>query len=459
MPLADIFGKTRHLRPLGTAIRSSAIGILLAVVAVRALTAGEPNRSPVAEYAPPNIVLIISDDHSWTDYSFLGHPHVRTPNLDRLAAESLTFTRGYVPSSLCCPSLASIITGLYPHQHRITSNDPPMPPGMVGREFYDTPEYRAGREVMNRHLEAVPTLPRLLAKANYASLQTGKWWQGDYRRGGFSQGMTRGERYGDDGIRIGRRTMQPIYDFIAETRRDGQPFFVWYAPMMPHQAHNPPPRFLEHYADVAPSLHVARYWGMVEWFDDTVGRLLDHLDDEGLAEDTIVVYVADNGYITDPDTGQPTDKSKQSPYDGGLRTPLMIRWPARVSPHRSEALAMSIDIVPTLLAAVGIEATPQMQGVNLLDKKPVGARDAVFGACFTHESRDLDDAAASVRWRWMVEADWKLILPDPQNEPEGAVELYNLADDPHEERNLADEHAERVEPMREEIDRWWKAGR
>ncbi|MFZ4593315.1 MAG: sulfatase-like hydrolase/transferase, partial [Verrucomicrobiaceae bacterium] len=73
----------------------------------------------------PNIVMIISDDQAWTDYGFMGHPHIATPNLDELSKESLTFTRGYVPSSLCCPSLATMITGLYPHQSKITSNDPP----------------------------------------------------------------------------------------------------------------------------------------------------------------------------------------------------------------------------------------------------------------------------------------------------------------------------------------------
>jgi uncharacterized sulfatase len=248
----------------------------------------------------PNIVLIISDDHAWTDYSFMGHPHIRTPNIDRLAAESLTFSRGYVPSSLCCPSLASIITGLYPHQHRITSNDPPMPAGMTGREFWKSTEYRQGREVMNRQLEAVPTLPRLLAAVNYLSLQTGKWWQGNYRRGGFTHGMTEGERHGDAGTQIGRKTMQPIFNFIAEARRDERPFFVWYAPMMPHQVHNPPQRLLKKYESIAPTLHVAKYWGMVEWFDETVGSLLKHLEQQGLAENTIVVYLADNGWITDP---------------------------------------------------------------------------------------------------------------------------------------------------------------
>src|SRR6476469_6857655 len=86
----------------------------------------------------PNIVLIISDDQAWTDYSFMGHPHIRTPNIDKLASQSLTFKRGYDASSLCCPSLASIITGLYPHEHKVTSNDPPTPAGSKkGEPAYD----------------------------------------------------------------------------------------------------------------------------------------------------------------------------------------------------------------------------------------------------------------------------------------------------------------------------------
>src|SRR5919109_394732 len=86
-----------------------------------------------AQAGPPNVVMIIGDDQGWTDYGFMGHPHVKTPHLDRLASEGLLFKRGYVPSSLCRPSLATMITGLYPHQHRLTSNDPPWPRGMEGK--------------------------------------------------------------------------------------------------------------------------------------------------------------------------------------------------------------------------------------------------------------------------------------------------------------------------------------
>src|SRR6187401_1845583 len=107
--------------------------------------------------APPNVVMIVSDDHAWTDYGFMSHPHIQTPHLDRLARESLTFRRGYVPSSLCCPSLASLITGRYPHEHRVTSNDPPRPEGMKTAEFQASAAFREGRERMTQHLNEWPT--------------------------------------------------------------------------------------------------------------------------------------------------------------------------------------------------------------------------------------------------------------------------------------------------------------
>ena len=162
-------------------IRTYALSVLVVVVLGRlAFSVGAATPNEIGTVAsPPNIVLIISDDQGWGDFSFMGHPHIKTPNLDRLASESLTFTHGYVPSSLCCPSLASIITGLYPHQHKVTSNDPIGPKGMKPAEFRKSAAFQEGREIMNRHLEAVPTLPRLLAEDGYVSLQTGKWWQGN----------------------------------------------------------------------------------------------------------------------------------------------------------------------------------------------------------------------------------------------------------------------------------------
>ena len=407
--------------------------------------------------APPNIVMIVSDDHHWGDYSFMGHPHIKTPHLDKLASQSLTFTRGYVPASLCCPSLASMISGLYPHQHKVTSNDPPMAPGMKGAEFHKSKQFADGRELMSQFIETVPTLPRELGRQGYLSLQTGKWWQKHFSRGGFTHGMTQGGRHGDAGLDIGRKTMQPIYDFIATAKQQNKPFFVWYAPLLPHDPHTPPQRLLDKYKDKTPSLPVAKYWAMVDWFDETCGQLLAHLDEQKLTENTIVVYVTDNGWITNPATGRYAEKSKQSQYDGGLRTPIMVRWPGKVKPQKSPHLATSLDLMPTLLAAAGLKPTPQMPGLNLLDEQAVAARKAVYGECFTHNFVDMQNPASSLKWRWMIEGDWKLIVPEKRNQPNDVVELYDLAKDPHEEKNLAGKELDKVASLTKALDAWWPA--
>ncbi len=410
--------------------------------------------------SPPNIVLIVSDDQAWTDYSFMGHPQVKTPNIDRLAAQSLTFKRGYVPSSLCCPSLASILTGRYPRQHGITGNDPPMPQGMEKNAARKSEEFLKGREQMNIFIERLPTLPRVLGDRGYLSLQTGKWWQGNFRRGGFTHGMTdgdpeRGGRHGDDGLQIGRKTMQPIYDFVETATKEQKPFFIWYAPMMPHLPHNPPERLLAKYRDKAPSLHIAKYWATIEWFDETCGELLNYLDKNGLTENTIVAYVTDNGYIQTPDKTDYAPKSKQSQYDGGLRTPIMIRWPGNVKPQQSSALASSLDLMPTLLKATGMKPPLDLPGIDLLDKSAVKKRDMVFGECFTHDIVDLAYPAKSLRYRWCIEGDWKLIVPNKINEPDQPVELYNLAKDPFEERNLAKNETRRVRRLEQKLNAEW----
>jgi len=405
----------------------------------------------------PNILFILTDDQGWATLGCYGSKKVPTPNLDRLASESLTFRRGYVTSSLCCPSLATIITGLYPHQHKVTSNDPPLVPGAGKKKGQAKgPEFEAGREVMSKHLEDAGTLPKMLAQKGYLSLQTGKWWQKHYSRGGFTHGMTEGGRHGDAGLDIGRKTMQPIYDFISEAKKQQKPFLVWYAPMMPHDPHTPPQRLLDKYKDKAPNEHVAKYWAMVDWFDETCGALVKHIDDNGMKENTIFVYVSDNGWITNPKTGRYADKSKQSQYDGGLRSPIMIRWPGKVQPKMSDELAQSIDLAPTLLKAAGLEPTKAMPGINLLDEAAVTARKTIYGECFTHNFVDLNIPASSLKWRWIVDGHDKLIIPNKTNQPDDAVELYDLKTDPTEEKNLATENADKVKALSAKLDAWWK---
>ena len=432
--------------------------------------------------ASPNIVLILSDDQHWGDYGCMGHPHLRTPALDRLARESLVFPRGYVPSSLCCPSLASLITGRYPHEHLVVGNDPPEPAGLSRQSPAGMAAFERGREQMTRHLEAWPTLPLLLGKHGYRSLQTGKWWQGDFRRGGFDEGMTTGKRHGDKGLAIGRTTMQPIYDFVRGCRTKGTPFFVWYAPLLPHDPHDPPQELVEHYASKTDSIHVARYWGNVERFDRTVGELMEFLDAEKLSADTLVFYVCDNGWIQDPARPRFAPRSKTSPSEGGLRTPIMLRQPGTIPPRRSDALASSLDFMPTVLAACGIDAPADLPGVNLLDEQAVAARTQLFGECYTHTLLDIDNPARSLLWRWTAWSGdsghlWKLIEPvtaqgrgpgpfpkwegryeDPEAQDryeQGHVELYDLADDPAETTDLSAEEPQAVDRLRASLDAWW----
>ncbi|MEY2612814.1 MAG: Arylsulfatase precursor [Planctomycetota bacterium] len=405
---------------------------------------------------PPNVVLIVSDDQAYGDYSFMGHPHIKTPNIDRLALESLTFRRGYVPSSLCCPSLATILTGRYPHQHKITSNDPPLVPGLQGKAYQESEMFRAGRQRMNEHMAQVPTLPRILKEHGYVTMQTGKFWQGHYSNGGFTHGMTRGDRHGDDGLSIGRQTLKPINDFIDMATEQKQPWMVWYAPLLPHDPHNPPAKYLERMRPLAPSETVAKYWAMVEWFDATVGELMQSVESRGLSQNTIFVYVTDNGWIQDPEKPRYAPKSKQSPYEGGVRTPMMIRWPGKIQPTDSPEFAHSIDIVPTLLKALEIPLPAGLPGIDLLNEQARKDRKIVFGECFTHNANDLDDPKANLRWRWAVQGQWKLIVPNQAIERDGKNELYDLVADPLETKNLVLTHPEIERDLLSQLDAWWK---
>ena len=435
---------------------------------------------PGAPDTKPNIVLIISDDQTWTDFGFMGHDVIQTPHIDALARQGAAFTRGYVPTALCRPSLATIVTGLHAHQHGITGNDPAIATNAQGPAYWEEPLYRELNAQLQARIEQVPTLPRLLGEQGYVSHQSGKWWEGSYRRGGFTLGMThgdpdRGGRHGDEGLTIGRTGLQPIFDFIDGAGE--QPFFVWYAPFLPHWPHDPPARLLEKYLAPERPIELSRYYAMCEWFDETVGELLGHLDEKGHRQDTLVVFVTDNGWIQrTPKTEVPpgwelafAPRSKQSPYDGGTRTPVILRWPGVIEPARYETPVSSIDLAPTILAATGTAVPPGMTGVNLLDivRGASIGREAIFGEGFAHDIADIDDAQKSLLYRWCIEGRFKLLLTDdgqvgryqvvhPQTQQ--PVELYDLQADPFETRNLAEEHPEVVARLSRRIADWWRLG-
>ncbi len=423
------------------------------------------------EPAPPNIILIISDDQSWTDYSFMGHEHIETPRIDQLAAEGLTFTWGYTTAPLCRPALASMATGLYPHQHKVIGNDPVFNFGDKPRYQKEWMKLRAGaNEPVVAAFEQLPTLADILGEAGYLSLQTGKWWEGNPSRSGFTRGMThgdpaRGGRHGDDGLRIGREGMNEIYDFIEEARGQEKPFFIWYAPFLPHAPHTPPDSLRNKYLPFAGSEAVANYWAMCDLFDITCGQLMDYIEDEGLSENTLFVYVTDNGWIQDPNKPNRFDKgSKTTPFEMGIRTPIMFRWTGVIRPEVDEEhLVSSIDIATTILDVCGIGPEPEMQGINVLDKEALSGRDAIFAEAYAHDFTTVDE---SLNFRIIVKLPWKLILPDRVNrpynpqfypkEPDDQPQLYNLLEDPHERRNMAAENPEVVKSLKEEIEEWWE---
>lgn len=409
----------------------------------------------------PNVLLIISDDQSWTDYGFMGHPHLKTPHLDKLAAESLTYTRGYVAAPLCRPSLASIFSGKYVHQHGITGNDPRLPKGVPrgrnqpkAQRYYDT--------IMDR-IDDDPGLAHLLGTAGYLSLQTGKWWEGDpTKRGGFTRAMThgdpkRGGRHGDAGLKVSRQGIKPITDFIAEAKEKKKPFFIWHAPFLPHTPHNPPARLFDKYKGKSPSKFVARYWAMCDWFDETCGELLAHLDQEGLRENTIVLYVTDNGWIQSENSGRYAPRSKRSPYEGGIRTPVMVRWPGKVKPHRDDkTLVSSIDLAPTILKACGLPVPKSMPGIDLRDSGALAKRPAVFGAAYDHDVHDVDKPNLSLQTRYVISGDWKLLVPNIAHDINASVELYNLTKDPHEKQNVGNDNVPHIRNLNALLNGWWE---
>jgi len=443
-------------------LRNLWLAIGLGIVGCLSLTASAEADSP------PNIVLILSDDQSWTDYGFMGHDQIETPNLDRLAANSAVFKRGYVPTALCRPSLATLATGLYAHQHKISGNDPS--PTTAKK---NSPEYKELQAQLISQIDRQPTLPKLLAKKGYLSHQSGKWWEGSFQRGGFTHGMTRGfpergGRHGDDGLKIGREGMKPVFDFVDHSIEEEKPFFLWYAPFLPHTPHDAPARLYEKYkAKGVESDFVARYYANCEWFDETCGQLIDFIDERGLTNSTVYYYISDNGWIQSTDTKKYALRSKQSPYEGGTRQPTMISWQGVIEPGERTDIVSSIDFVPTMLGVAGAEIPTSLPGINLIpvarDGQPTG-REIIFGEGCAHDIADIEDPSKSLLYRWCIRGDWKLLLTydgavnrynSSHPRTERRPQLFNLKNDPHENKNLAKANPDLVAELVQEISEWY----
>lgn len=412
----------------------------------------------------PNIILIMTDDQGWAQVGFHGNPHIRTPTLDRMAAESTEFTQFYVEPK-CAPTRAALLTGRHGYRSRVVDT-------YLGRTLLDP--------------EAV-TLAELLAADGYATGIFGKWHLGDNfplrpMDQGFQETLVhRGGGLGQPAGPPGNTYWDPVLEHNGESKRyEGyctkiftdaligfiranrdQPFFGYLATNVPHGPFDVDEEWIEPYREMGLPERTARVYGMIEEFDQNLDRLLKELDALSLAEHTIVIFLTDNGPTQQTFTAGLKER-KGSAYDGGTRVPFLFRWPGHVEPGRQvDRIAAHIDLMPTLLEAAGAKAPSQpFDGVSLwpLLSGATAAEDWPDRTIYLQNHRgDIPQLNRNVSARTQR---WKIVQPlgkatDPM--PPGAeFELYDMTSDPGETTNLASEHPEIVEKMRRGYEEWFR---
>ena len=419
----------------------------------------------------PNIVFLLSDDQAWTDYGFMGHPDIQTPNLDKLAEQGLLFRRGYLAAPVCRPSLASMVTGLHPFDHGVTGNDLSAEAGFMAKDKSLRKELdQPVQDGFYKH----PGLIETLTANGYLAHQSGKWWEGSWKDGGFTHGMKMEGRHGSKkSLAIGREGLEPVTDFIDMAVEQDKPFFLWYGVFLPHTPHNPPKRLLKKYTKPGRAMDVAKYYAMCEWLDETCGELVGYLDHKGIRENTIIIYICDNGWAAsstredDPNQEGWKDfaiRSKTSPFENGIRTPIFINWPGKIEPKDDPNFAHSIDLFPTIAAFAGIQSPEGLPGINLMDEKAREDRKIVFGSVHATHNISVGKPDETLQYLWAIEGDWKLLLRydgvdstrySRTHEWDTApLRLYNLAEDPHEQNEVSAQHPEIAERLKGKIEAW-----
>lgn len=415
----------------------------------------------------PNVVVLVADDMDHEHLGFMGHPLAPTPTLDALAEQGVVFTHGFVPMSRCRPAQAALLSGLWPHQNGVYFN--------VGAD----------------HIDPATALPNLLARAGYATVGEGKFWEFEARTMGFSNYTIRNYET------FVRWDQQHLFDWLDEHARE-RPFFVWWAPELPHVPHDPPARLLERFPlesiaipewfagdEAARAEFRAReriLLAMDAWLDEGVAELRAKLGTLGELEDTLFVFLADNGWANGC-------VSKGWGLDKGLRTPFVVAWPRGLRGGARHAdLVSPVDLYATILDLAGAPIPEHSVGRSLrprLEGRPAEPRAALYGALYPLAPTDvLADAARDAYGLWARTERWKLIValkdlhaagdagsglgeredikvslaPDFVRR-RGEVELYDLAADPHERTNLAGrpEHAALEARLRQEVVEWWRA--
>ncbi len=394
----------------------------------------------------PNIIVILADDLGRGEYSAFGTKDIRTPNIDRLCREGMTFENFYANSCVCSPTRAALLSGCHPDRVGV--------PGVIRDEEPDNSwGYLAPSAVL---------LPKRLQSAGYHSAIVGKWHLGlaapntPNARGfdefhGFLGDMMDDYwthlRHGQNFMRHNDEVITPEEHatdlftewscrYLEERSKSPQPFFLYLAYNAPHDPIQPKPDWLEKVRQREPDLDPkrAKLVALIEHLDDGIGQVLDVLDKTGLAQNTLVIFTSDNGgVLANGANNGPWRSGKTHMYEGGLRVPCAARWAGHIAPggHTSR-IALSMDIFPTALEAAGLPVPAGLDGVSFLptlrgEAQPEAARDLYFvwlEGGMQHQGKAVDA---------LRQGDWKLL----QDDPFAPLELYNLKDDPQETTNLS----------------------
>jgi arylsulfatase A-like enzyme len=395
----------------------------------------------------PNIVFILADDLGINDLHCYGRQDQATPHLDRLAAQGLRFTSSYCAQPICSPSRAAILTGKAPARLHLTTFLP-------GRANTPAQKLLHPNIAMQLPLEE-QTIADYLRDAGYATACVGKWHLGGKGFGPAEQGF--------EYVHAGRANTVPSateggkgeYDLTAHAiefieKSHDRPFFLYLAHNNPHIPLAAKPELVEKYPDSFNPLYAA----VIDTLDDSIGLVLAKLDELKLADNTIVVFTSDNGglhvleFTETPAThNTPYRAGKGFVYEGGTRIPTIVRWPGHIAAGKtSDTPFMNSDWLPTLLELCNVPVTKPVDGQSiapLLAGKSLPER--TFFWHFPHYTNQGSRPAGAVR-----AGDWKLVEHyDTQD-----VELYNLADDIGETKNLAAQHPERVKNLRGQLAHW-----
>jgi len=414
--------------------------VVVVLTAAHALAAGTSHRQ--------NVVFILADDLGINDLAWYGRGDHCTPHLDRLAREGVRFTSAYCAQPICSPSRAAIMTGKHPARLHLTTYLPGRP---------DCASQKLLHPVMRQELPLTEkTMAEHFREAGYATACIGKWHLGG-----------RGFLPTDQGFDVyhpGQANTTPSeteggkgeYDLTSqavkfiEANRD-RPFFLYLAHNSPHIPYSARTNWVAGNARAFEPVYAA----LIETLDDTVGRLMAQLDALGLTTNTIVVFTSDNGGLHVPEGGHakithntPFRAGKGFLYEGGLRIPLMVRWPGKVVAGRTVVEpVVNTDWLPTLLELAGLPVPNDLDGVSFagLLTKPGGWKPRRLFWHFPHYTNQGSRPAGAVR-----DGDWKLI----EHYEDGRVELFNLARDVAETQDLSDQEPRQVATLRAALAAW-----